>query len=73
MFLRRFFSDFLGFLVKLSLVRRLILLGLTMAVLAGAAAWIWTQDASWGFVTLGLAVLAWALLGSSVAQISKPS
>jgi len=67
----RIFSDIVDFLAKLSFVRQVVLLGLILVTLVSAAVWVWAQDVSWGFVTLGFAALAWAALASSVAQISR--
>lgn len=71
MFVKGVCSDFLGFLAELSLVRRSVLLGLTIAVLSCAVTWIWTQNPFWGFVTLGFGAFWWAVLGASVAQVSR--
>ncbi len=71
MFVKSIFSDVAGFLARLSLLRRVVLLGFIVAALVGVVAWIWTQDATWAYITLFLTAIAWAVFGTSVAQISR--
>lgn len=71
MFVKRIVSEIIGFLAKLSIIRRIVLLSLVVAVPASATAWIVTQDVSWAYVTLFLGAFAWAAFGTSVAQISR--
>jgi len=71
LFILRIFSDVKGFLTRLSLIRLVVLLGLTFSVFVSLVVWVWTQDPTWAYVTLVLLAFAWAAFGTSVAQISR--
>ena len=71
MFVIRIFKDMIRFLTKLTVVARVLLVGLTVATLTSAVCWSWTQDPIWGFVTLGLGALAWVRFGLAVVYVSS--
>ncbi len=71
MFAVMVFKDTVRFLRKLSMTARVLLVGLTVATLASAVCWSWTQDPIWAFMTLGVGALAWVRFGLAVVYVSS--